>query len=39
MNDRGEPTQSVEMSIAEKRAKAVVYPLPGMDEVRVVSRL
>jgi acetyl esterase/lipase len=39
VNDKGEPTPSVELSIAEKVAKPVVYRLPGMDRVHVISNL
>lgn len=39
MNDKNEPTRSVELSFAEKVAKPVVYRLPGMDRVHVISNL
>jgi acetyl esterase/lipase len=39
VNDEGESTQSVELSIAERLAKPVVYRLAGMDRVHVISNL
>jgi acetyl esterase/lipase len=39
VNDEGESTSSVELSFAERVAKPVVYRLPGMDRVRVISNL
>jgi acetyl esterase/lipase len=39
VDDEVESTQSVELSIDERLAKPVVYRLPGMDRVRVISNL
>jgi acetyl esterase/lipase len=39
VNDEVESTQPVELSIAERGAKPVVYQLPGMDRVRVIPDL
>ena len=39
MNERVDSSQSVAKSLAERANPPVVYRLPGMDEVRVVSNL
>jgi acetyl esterase/lipase len=39
MNENVDSTQSVAKSLAERVKPAVVYRLPGMDKVRVVSNL
>jgi acetyl esterase/lipase len=39
MNDRADSTRSVAESLAERVARPVVYRLPDMDRVRVISNL
>jgi acetyl esterase/lipase len=39
MNDKAHSTQSVAGSLAERVARPVVYRLPDMDKVRVISNL
>jgi len=39
MNDKADSTRSVAESLAERVAKPVVYQLPDMDKVRVISNL
>src|SRR5580692_38521 len=39
MNDKSEPTQLSAESLADRVSKPVVYRLPGMDKVRVISNL
>jgi acetyl esterase/lipase len=39
MNDKAHSTQSVAESLAERVARPVVYRLPDMDKVRVISNL
>jgi acetyl esterase/lipase len=39
MSDKADSTQSVAESLAERVAKPVVYQLPDMDRVRVISNL
>lgn len=39
MNEKADSTQSAAKSLAERANPAIVYRLPGMDKVRVVSNL